>query len=75
MPKSDLVEEVRELLKVILKTFVKLCKVVESLLKQIWRLQAALSEQTDITTYSQQEYEKLQNVIQNTHSFQDFSVY
>ncbi|CAH2066242.1 unnamed protein product [Thlaspi arvense] len=31
------------------------------LVEEIWRLQAALSEQTDITTYSQQEYEKLQN--------------
>ncbi|XP_024012190.1 uncharacterized protein LOC18009352 isoform X2 [Eutrema salsugineum] len=31
------------------------------LVEEIWRLQAALSEQTDITNYSQQEYEKLQN--------------
>ncbi|XP_010470845.1 PREDICTED: uncharacterized protein LOC104750703 [Camelina sativa] len=31
------------------------------LVEEIWRLQAALSEQTDITSYSQQEYEKLQN--------------
>lgn len=30
---------------------------------QIWRLQAALSEQTEITKFSQQEYERLQNVI------------
>ncbi|OAP12685.1 hypothetical protein AXX17_AT1G62900 [Arabidopsis thaliana] len=31
------------------------------LVEEIWRLQAALSEQTDITSYSQQEYERLQN--------------
>ncbi|CAN8238930.1 unnamed protein product [Cochlearia groenlandica] len=31
------------------------------LVQEIWRLQAALSEQTGITSYSQQEYEKLQN--------------
>ncbi|CAA7053555.1 unnamed protein product [Microthlaspi erraticum] len=31
------------------------------LVEEIWRLQAALSEQTDITSYSQQEFEKLQN--------------
>ncbi|VVA94537.1 unnamed protein product [Arabis nemorensis] len=31
------------------------------LVEEIWRLQAALSEQTEITSYSQQEYEKLQN--------------
>ncbi|KAA8529215.1 hypothetical protein F0562_033986 [Nyssa sinensis] len=28
---------------------------------EIWRLQAALSEQTEITKFSQQEYERLQN--------------
>ncbi|KAF3431783.1 hypothetical protein FNV43_RR26519 [Rhamnella rubrinervis] len=33
------------------------------LVEEIWRLQAALSEQTEITKYSQQEYERLQNVI------------
>uniref|UniRef100_A0A2N9F5F0 Uncharacterized protein n=1 Tax=Fagus sylvatica TaxID=28930 RepID=A0A2N9F5F0_FAGSY len=33
------------------------------LVDEIWRLQAALSEQTDITKFSQQEYERLQNVI------------
>ncbi|XP_010523403.1 PREDICTED: uncharacterized protein LOC104801757 isoform X2 [Tarenaya hassleriana] len=31
------------------------------LVEEIWRLQAALSEQTEITNYSQQEYERLQN--------------
>ncbi|XP_057961931.1 uncharacterized protein LOC131153560 [Malania oleifera] len=31
------------------------------LAEEIWRLQAALSEQTEITKYSQQEYESLQN--------------
>ncbi|XP_015895702.3 uncharacterized protein LOC107429516 isoform X1 [Ziziphus jujuba] len=31
------------------------------LVEEIWRLQAALSEQTEITKYSQQEYERLQN--------------
>ncbi|GMY18289.1 kinesin-like protein kin-7d, mitochondrial [Fagus crenata] len=31
------------------------------LVDEIWRLQAALSEQTDITKFSQQEYERLQN--------------
>lgn len=29
---------------------------------QIWRLQAALGEQTEVTKYSQEEYERLQNV-------------
>ena len=32
-------------------------------LSQIWKLQAALSEQTEITKFSQQEYERLQNVM------------
>ncbi|GKV43906.1 hypothetical protein SLEP1_g51145 [Rubroshorea leprosula] len=31
------------------------------LVEEIWRLQAALSEQTEITKYSQQEFERLQN--------------
>ncbi|XP_021897863.1 uncharacterized protein LOC110814636 [Carica papaya] len=31
------------------------------LVDEIWRLQAALSEQTEITKFSQQEYERLQN--------------
>ncbi|CAL1408309.1 unnamed protein product [Linum trigynum] len=31
------------------------------LVDEIWKLQAALSEQTDITKYSQQEFERLQN--------------
>ncbi|XP_050241959.1 uncharacterized protein LOC126690866 isoform X2 [Quercus robur] len=31
------------------------------LVEEIWRLQAALSEQTEITKFSQQEYERLQN--------------
>ncbi|XP_031387623.1 uncharacterized protein LOC116200835 isoform X2 [Punica granatum] len=31
------------------------------LVEEIWRLQAALCEQTEITKYSQQEYERLQN--------------
>jgi len=30
---------------------------------QVWRLQAALGEQSEITKYSQQEYERLQNVL------------
>ncbi|KAB1221134.1 hypothetical protein CJ030_MR3G024379 [Morella rubra] len=34
-----------------------------SLVEEIWRLQAALSEQTEVTKFSQQEYERLQNVI------------
>lgn len=32
-------------------------------MSQVWRLQAALGEQAEITKYSQQEYERLQNVI------------
>ncbi|TQD70759.1 hypothetical protein C1H46_043705 [Malus baccata] len=31
------------------------------LVEEIWKLQAALSEQTEITKFSQQEYERLQN--------------
>ncbi|KAJ7943213.1 Transmembrane Fragile-X-F-associated protein [Quillaja saponaria] len=31
------------------------------LVEEIWRLQAALSEQSEVTKYSQQEYERLQN--------------
>ncbi|XP_059453710.1 uncharacterized protein LOC132184192 [Corylus avellana] len=31
------------------------------LVEEIWRLQAALGEQTEITKFSQQEYERLQN--------------
>ncbi|CAL2232188.1 unnamed protein product [Prunus armeniaca] len=31
------------------------------LVQEIWKLQAALSEQTEITKFSQQEYERLQN--------------
>ncbi|XP_010532064.1 PREDICTED: uncharacterized protein LOC104808160 isoform X2 [Tarenaya hassleriana] len=31
------------------------------LVEEIWRLQAALSEQTEITNYSRQEYERLQH--------------
>lgn len=31
------------------------------LVEEIWRLQAAVNEQTEVTTYSQQEYERLQN--------------
>lgn len=31
--------------------------------RQVWRLQAALGEQTEITKFSQQEYERLQNVM------------
>ncbi|KAE8100772.1 hypothetical protein FH972_018632 [Carpinus fangiana] len=31
------------------------------LVEEIWRLQAALSEQTEITKFSEQEYERLQN--------------
>ncbi|GFZ18481.1 transmembrane Fragile-X-F-associated protein [Actinidia rufa] len=36
------------------------------LAEEIWRLQAALSEQREITNFSQQEYERLQNVIAAT---------
>lgn len=37
---------------------------------QVWRLQAALGEQTEITKYSQQEYERLKNVkINNFYKF------
>ncbi|KAK6251696.1 hypothetical protein QUC31_013416 [Theobroma cacao] len=32
------------------------------LVEEIWRLRAALSEQTEITKFSQQEFERLQNV-------------
>lgn len=36
---------------------------------QVWRLQAALGEQTEITKFSQQEYERLQNVmLSSSHS-------
>lgn len=37
--------------------------VYDSLIFQVWRLQAALCEQTEITNYSQQEFERLKNVI------------
>ncbi|KAL2338297.1 hypothetical protein Fmac_012743 [Flemingia macrophylla] len=33
----------------------------KELAEEVWRLQAALGEQTEITKYSQQEYERLQN--------------
>ncbi|KAJ8648473.1 hypothetical protein MRB53_001496 [Persea americana] len=33
----------------------------KDLAEEVWRLQAALGEQAEITKYSQQEYEKLQN--------------
>ncbi|GAB4860958.1 hypothetical protein Ancab_036118 [Ancistrocladus abbreviatus] len=33
----------------------------KELAEEVWRLQAALSEQTSITKFSQQEYERLQN--------------
>ncbi|EOA40332.1 hypothetical protein CARUB_v10009059mg [Capsella rubella] len=33
----------------------------EDLAEEVWRLQAALGEQTEITKFSQQEYERLQN--------------
>ncbi|XP_004299237.1 PREDICTED: uncharacterized protein LOC101293200 [Fragaria vesca subsp. vesca] len=33
----------------------------KDLTEEVWRLQAALGEQTEITKYSQQEYERLQN--------------
>ncbi|KAG1334722.1 putative Baculoviral IAP repeat-containing protein 3 [Cocos nucifera] len=35
----------------------------KDLAEEVWRLQAALGEQTEITKYSQQEYERLQNVM------------
>ncbi|XP_077230990.1 uncharacterized protein LOC143864059 isoform X2 [Tasmannia lanceolata] len=35
----------------------------KDLAEEVWRLQAALGEQAEITKYSQQEYERLQNVI------------
>lgn len=31
------------------------------LAEEVWRLQAALGEQTEITKYTKQEYERLQN--------------
>ncbi|CAK9147801.1 unnamed protein product [Ilex paraguariensis] len=34
----------------------------KDLAEEVWRLQAALGEQTEITKFSQQEYERLQNV-------------
>ncbi|KAK7354162.1 hypothetical protein VNO80_19620 [Phaseolus coccineus] len=34
----------------------------KELAEEVWRLQAALGEQTEITKFSQQEYERLQNV-------------
>ncbi|RVW65117.1 hypothetical protein CK203_034910 [Vitis vinifera] len=36
------------------------------LAEEIWRLQAALGEQTEITKFSQQEFERLQNVMFTT---------
>ncbi|KAK6921790.1 hypothetical protein RJ641_012297 [Dillenia turbinata] len=33
----------------------------KELAEEVWRLQAALSEQSEITNYSQQEYDRLQN--------------
>jgi len=33
---------------------------------QIWRLQAALGEQTEVTKFSQDEYERLQHVMFST---------
>jgi hypothetical protein len=44
-------------------TTVFICVVFMIHLSQVWRLQAALGEQTEITKYSQQEFERLQNVI------------
>lgn len=35
-------------------------------LLQVWRLQAALGQQSEITNYSRQEFERLQNVILST---------
>ncbi|KAG6752953.1 hypothetical protein POTOM_042994 [Populus tomentosa] len=35
----------------------------KDLAEEVWRLQAALCEQTEITNYSQQEFERLKNVI------------
>ncbi|OVA06753.1 Transmembrane Fragile-X-F-associated protein [Macleaya cordata] len=35
----------------------------KDLAEEVWRLQAALGEQAEITKYSQEEYERLQNVI------------
>jgi hypothetical protein len=35
----------------------------KELAEEVWRLQAALGEQTEITKFSQQEYERLQNVM------------
>lgn len=32
------------------------------LVLQVWRLQAALGQQSEITNYSRQEFERLQNV-------------
>ncbi|MBA0799937.1 hypothetical protein Gohar_010415, partial [Gossypium harknessii] len=52
MPKKDLAEEVI----MVLLTFVSVFDLVT-----VWRLQAALGEQSEITKYSQQEFERLQN--------------
>ncbi|EHA8590499.1 hypothetical protein COCNU_scaffold019532G000030 [Cocos nucifera] len=35
----------------------------KDLAEEVWRLQAALGEQSEITKYSQQEYERLQHVM------------
>ncbi|KAK4784268.1 hypothetical protein SAY86_018636 [Trapa natans] len=42
--------------------FIKHFPVKRTILLQIWRLQAALCEQTEITKCSEREYERLQNV-------------
>lgn len=74
MPKKDLAEEVSLLLfcdsiivyhiKVLFTMWLS-TKATTFLLVhfQVWRLQAALGEQSEITKSTQQEYERLQNVL------------
>ncbi|XP_071927876.1 uncharacterized protein [Coffea arabica] len=43
------------------------------LAEEIWRLQAALSEQTEVTKFSQEEFERLQNAIRHPDVMVQFS--
>lgn len=64
MPKRDLAEEVMEIPMLLPPLFCLSSSKAYTYSRQpqVWRLQAALGEQTEITKYSQQEYERLQNV-------------
>lgn len=42
------------------------------ILRQVWRLQAALGEQIEITKFSQHEYERLQNVMLSPSSCDNY---